>query len=289
VLNLLVEYLEQKKRDKVFGNGYDHVLAARIAFLRAHDYKDIGKVVERTFPRLMKVYDYQRAREVLQQRRAEPWKTLTRCFLRCPLLTVGALILLPVFAAGLIQSSTRALTLGWVPIAAVYVPIMVFVVSLVFRRRNDSFPNAHRLRIQALLPWDTALAALGCLGAWYVVTREPLCDFPAHRLLMIAAGAGVAHILVMAVCLRERVQSFRVALVRSKYFYSYMYLIALWVGMLCLLCWPGATGSPGPQDAPWTVIRIDSLRTLNVPQAMLLASLGLFTTFVPLLLKGQQR
>ena len=319
VLNLLVEYLEQKKRDQVFGNGYDHALAARIAFLRAHDFKGIGEVVERTFPRLMEVYDYQRAREVLQQRRAEPWKTLTGCFLRCPLLTVGALILLPVFAAGLIQSSPSLSTLGWVPIAVVYGIIMLFVVSLVFRRRNDSFPNAHRLRIQALLPWDTAAVALGCLAASRVVISESSSNPEPYWtlwMLMIAAGAGVAHILVMAACLRKKVQGFRVALMRAKYFYSYMFLIALWVGMLCLLCRPGAAhqatapaqpgglagAAVGGAETPgatrkvpstdyhlWTSIQIGSWQTLNVPQAMLLASLGLFSTFVPLIIKGQQR
>ena len=268
LLAQLLGFLQENRRDAVFGNGYDRALTVQIEYLGRHFPED-NKQPERAryaFDRLMEVYDYQRASEILQDKRRWPWAKITQYFLRVPGRTIGTLILLPFLAAWLIQTWPEAKVpenwpwLPLIPIVAVHVPLMAYAFHLAFCCRQERFPGARSLRQKALLPRESLhivfLVLVVAVGS--VSLKKPLVSTP-FLTLLFAILAVAASVPLLAWSITERVPIWKYALKRAAYFCGYELLVGIWAALI-IACFWHALVEPGVKEyAPFQGLHLEPI------------------------------
>ncbi len=244
LLDQMVVYMSGHRRDRVFGNGFDRLLAARIQFMRQYgtdQFKDFSQQFDGAFGRLLKVCDYARARKILEPDFGKFFRWLAEIFDRSPeWLVFGMFVLLPFGFCGFVQNAltpffgeaTPAVALG--VIAVFHIPLIYQVTYSALWREQSWLTNAPRHYRSLLFP-----RGFGPVMVHYAVSlflasgsyRE-LIGRPALA-LGIAVGLIVLAFIVLTACLKMtfKLAGFAIPLRRASYSCSLQFLEALWVAM----------------------------------------------------------
>jgi len=286
LLERMADYMNEKERGRIFGNGYDETLTTQINYMKyygACNFEGFAHKFEQSFDRLVKVHDFSRAMDILRPRFGRFFEHLTKFFLRWPMLTIfAAIVIFPLILAGYIQSPPQA-SMYWPGIAAlalllvVHAPLVYQLVYSAFFRKQNWLPDAHKFYYALLFPRG-ALAAMGSFAAAGGIAytfREQVSSKPEYS-IPVAIAVILGSMVVYAGFLQRRYKllGFGIALRRAKYFCSIQFIQAFWVTMLMSLLLGALLGdfsNAEPHMLIWGILP----RTVGIPQ---------FAVFVPFVL-----
>ncbi|MDD5328019.1 MAG: hypothetical protein PHY02_09460 [Phycisphaerae bacterium] len=242
ILDALVEYLEEHEKQQIFGNGFDRVLSVRISFMKEHGYEKFSEFkeeVEDAFDRLIEVYDYSRASQILQIKQGRIIQRLSNSFFNSPLTTIFAIIILPFLFNSLIievchyyNRYDRYLPLLWSWVVAVHLYLIWTMYKGALSEKFCGLPESKRLMRKAVFP----RTLLGTIIGFVICTtsvisiglRDDIAD-NTYWILLFAAMVGVCSLFVVSLSIKQKVTSFEIAFRRAKYFCSVEYLKAFWL------------------------------------------------------------
>lgn len=249
MLDQLIEYLDQQDKQRIFGNGYDRILAARINFMKNHGWEKFNKFtdeVQHAFDRLIEVNDYVRANEILQLKQNPAIEWLSKKFLRNPLTTVGAIILVPFVLVNFLVLKVTFFENGagylWGAVLVFHIYLIWTMYKPMISERFCGLPNSRKLYKKLVFYRTFFLTIVGffafmaVLGSVAEAPKE-IGENP-YPILAIGCLVGVVSFFVVVASIKPKVQSVWVAFRRGSYFCSVEYLKAFWIVMgVSVLCY----------------------------------------------------
>jgi hypothetical protein len=246
LLDQLVDLLKEHEKQQIFGNGFDRILSARINFMKNHgweQFKEFRQEVEDAFDRLIGVYDYSRAGQILQIKQSKPMEELSNAFFSRPLTTIFTIIVVPFFLNNLLIESLRDrvanpgyLNLLWIWVAACHLCFIWAMYKGTISEKFCRFPESKKLFRKAVFPGTLLVTALGVVVCMLTVNSfdelpGDIADKP-YIVLLGAVIAGIFSLIFVLVPVKRKVISFKIALRRAEYFCGVEYLKAFWLVMM---------------------------------------------------------
>ena len=251
ILLQIVEFLQKHDRQKKFGNGFDQILLTKISFIRKHNseyFHEYADEVKAAFDRLMAVYDYSRAMQVLQLHMKPFIRRVASFFFESPLTTILGIIAVPLVLIYYVQNCPSPKP--WNSISSNLWALLLFVYYGYFAfqmHRAMLFDSAAALQhsqeiSRRLIFKETIFGTLGVSSALFFTlctnsniagTVAKATSFTVFAILF--ALLWLLAWLLIASGIWKKVISFEVASRRSAYFCSVEFLRSFFLVLVLYL------------------------------------------------------